>query len=125
MHYLGIVTGLTLILFLWTSFRVGMARGRLGVEAPATTGHPEFERYFRVQQNTMEQMIVFLPALWLFGTLGHAGAAAALGIVFLVGRVIYAITYVKDPTKRGPGFLIGYLANVALVIGGLVSAVIA
>lgn len=124
MAWLTIITCLALFVYLWTSLRVGLARGRLGVAAPATTGNEEFERYFRVHQNTMEQLVVFLPALWMFGILGSKTIAAALGAAFVIGRIIYAITYVADPKSRTAGFLIGYLATVALVIGALVSAVI-
>ena len=100
-----------------------MARGKYGIEAPATTGNEIFERKFRVQQNTLEQLIVFLPALWMFGTFVSATIGAGLGVVFLVGRVVYAMGYVSDPKKRTPGFLMGFLANAALVVGSLGGAI--
>lgn len=123
MALLELTTALALAMYLWTSFRVGMARGRLGIEAPATTGHPEFERLFRVHQNTLEQLIVFLPALWMFGTLVSEPIAAGLGAFFIVGRILYAITYAADASKRTTGFLIAYVATVVLLLGSLVGAV--
>jgi uncharacterized membrane protein YecN with MAPEG domain len=102
---------------------VGRARLRYKVEAPAVTGDPIFERHFRVQQNTVEQLVIFFPALFLFAQLVGEGLAAILGLVFVAGRVIYAIGYVKDPARRGPGFLISSLANATLVLGALVGSV--
>ncbi len=125
MHLLQLITALALLMYMWTSFRVGMARGRLGIKAPATSGHPEFERLFRVHQNTLEQLIVFLPALWMFGTLIHEPTAAGLGAVFIVGRILYAITYAADASSRTTGFLVAYVASSVLLVGGLVGAVLA
>jgi uncharacterized MAPEG superfamily protein len=76
-----------------------------------------------VQTNTVEQLVVFLPALWIFAYLGNPVWAAAIGSVFVIGRVIYMVTYVQDPARRTIGFLLGFLANAVLVIGVLVQAV--
>jgi glutathione S-transferase len=102
----------------------GQARGRFGVAAPATVGHPVFERYFRVQQNTIEQLVIFLPALFLFAWFVSTRWAVLLGILFIVGRALYARGYVADPAKRGPGFLCTVIANAALLLGGVVGALI-
>ena len=102
----------------------GQARGRFGVAAPATVGHPVFERYFRVQQNTIEQLVIFLPALFLFAWFVSTRWAILLGILFIVGRALYARGYVADPAKRGPGFLCTVIANAALLLGGVVGALI-
>lgn len=123
MEWMAIVTGLALLEYLAFSLRVGLARGKYDIEAPATSGHPIFERHYRVQMNTVEQLVVFLPALWIFGTLGSPTIAAALGLAFVIGRALYGVSYVADPSKRTAGFLIGYLANVALVLGAIGSAV--
>ena len=123
MAYLAIVTLLALIEFLVFGTLVGRARGKYGIKAPATSGSAEFERYFRVHQNTQEQLVIFLPALWIFGQLVSPTWGAALGVVFLVGRAVYAAGYYADPEKRGPGFLIGALANFALILGGLWGAI--
>jgi glutathione S-transferase len=103
---------------------VGRARGKYGVEAPATTGHPEFERYFRAHYNTLEQLIVFLPALFAAGWFANDVLAVSAGAVFLVGRSLYFRTYVKDPATRGPGMLLTFLGNVVLVISALVGALL-
>ena len=115
----ALVTLLALLLYVWMSMRVGSARGRLGVEAPAVSGHPEFERHFRVQGNTTEGLIVFLPALWIFALYLNEWIAAGFGIVWLIGRVIYMNTYVREPKTRGVGFGIQALAQMVLLFGGL------
>ena len=120
MEATALVTALALIQYQVFAALVGRARGRTGVKAPATTGHPEFERYFAVQRNTLEQLVTFLPALWLFSYYVNGWAAAGLGLVFVFGRSLYFSTYVKDPAKRGPGFIIGQLAHFALILGALV-----
>ena len=101
---------------------VGKSRSQLGIEAPKIIGDEKFERVFRVQQNTLEQLVVFLPALWLLGYYMHWDIAAALGVLFLVGRIMYARGYIEDPSKRAPGFIIGVLAQLMLLIGGIVGA---
>ena len=123
MPYLAIVTLLALIEFIAFGLLVARARGKYGIKAPATSGHPLFERTFRVHQHTQEQLLVFLPALWVFGELLSAGVGAAIGLVFVVGRLIYAQGYIADPEKRSTGFLIGGVANLALILGGLYGAI--
>lgn len=125
MAWLALVTIGALLVYMWCTLRVGIARGKYGIEAPATTGHAIFERHYRVQQNSVEQLVVFLPALWVFGTFWSPVIAAGLGSLFVVGRIVYAMGYVADPKRRTAGFLMGYLANAVLVIGGLVGAVLA
>ena len=124
MPYLAIVTALALLEYLGIGIMVGQARGKYGIKAPATSGHPIFERTFRVHQNTLEQLMIFLPSLWLFGMYVSPTWGALLGLVFIVGRVVYVRGYIADPEKRGLGFLIGVLAHGVLLIGGLIGAVL-
>ena len=119
------IVGLLALLEYWAFLvMTGQARGRFGVAAPATAGHPVFERYFRVQMNTLEQLALFLPGLAVFAWTVSEPWAAALGVVFNVGRALYARGYIQDPAKRGPGFLLTLIANGVLVIGGLVGALL-
>jgi len=90
MALIGIVIGLALLEYFATVFLCAKARARYGITAPATTGDPTFERYFRVQQNTVEQLIIFLPAILLFGTYVNQPIGAGLGLVFILGRGLYA-----------------------------------
>ena len=119
---LTIVTLLALFEFVWLGTRVGMARGKFGVSAPATTGNEEFERHYRVHYNTLEQLVLFIPSLWAFGYYVGQFWAAGLGAIFLIGRVIYALAYVKDPASRGLGMLLSVIPCYVMLLGGLAAA---
>jgi uncharacterized membrane protein YecN with MAPEG domain len=123
MAYVDIVTALAVLQFVVFGFRVGRAREQYGVKAPAVVGNEVFERYFRIQQNTLEQLIVFLPGLYIYTHYWNPVAASILGAVYLIGREIYAAAYVKQPSKRTLGFALTFLPIVILVIGGLLGAV--
>lgn len=125
MEWVAIVAALAGIEYLVFVYLCGQARGRFGVAAPATTGDPRFERYFRVQGNTVEQLVVFFPGLLLFATYASEVGAALLGGVFVVGRALYARGYLLDPARRGPGFALTLLANAVLLVGGLGGALLA
>ena len=124
MHFVALVGLLALLQYMVFAMLVGRARGKYGVKAPAVTGHEVFERYFRVQQNTLELLVVFLPALWLFALYVSATWAAVLGAVYLVGRVLYLRGYVADPSKREIGFGLSFLPILALVIGALIGVLV-
>ena len=121
MEAIAIVTILALLQFVWISVQVGTMRGRHGVKAPAISGHPDFERAFRVQQNTMEQLVVFLPALWMFGHFVKPLWGAGFGLVFIIGRFVYRAEYLKDPGSRSPGFMITFLPTAIMLIWLLVA----
>ncbi|HEY1615567.1 MAG TPA: MAPEG family protein [Rhizomicrobium sp.] len=114
----ALVTVLAIIVYMVTAFRVGRMREKHGVAAPAVTGHPAFERAYRVQMNTLESMPIFLPALWL-ATLYFVLVpflAPALGLVWIVGRIVYMQAYIADPAKRGLGFGIAGVSQLALLL---------
>jgi uncharacterized membrane protein YecN with MAPEG domain len=125
MHLVYIVMGLALVQYLYFGFTVGGARGRYGVAAPASSGHEMFERYNRVHMNTLELLVVLVPALPLFAYYISATWAAALGVVYLVGRFVYFVSYIKDPKKRGPGYGMSFLPVAILLLGGLGGAIVA
>lgn len=123
MAWVLIVMVLALLQFYGFGIAVGRARARHGVAAPATTGHPVFERCFRVQMNTLEQLMAFLPAIWLFAQFLDPHWAAALGGVYLVGRQIYFVSYVKEPKSRALGYALTALPIFIMLAGVLYYAV--
>jgi glutathione S-transferase len=123
MSYVIIVVVLALLQFLWFGIAVGRARSRYNIPAPASSGNDLFDRHYRVQMNTLEQLILFLPALWLFGSLVDSRWAAGLGVVYLIGRFIYAASYVSDPKKRGLGFMLTSMPSLIMLVGVLIAAV--
>ncbi len=124
MELLTIISLLAVMEFLYFGFRVGGLRAKYGVTAPATTGNEIWERYYRVQCNTMELLVAFLPCLWAFGYYIGEYWAAAIGSVFLVGRVIYYVTYVKDPATRSIGAALSLLPCYILASGALIGTVV-
>lgn len=124
MEAIAIVTVLALIQAFIYAFQVGQARVKHQIFAPAISGNPDFERAFRIHQNTVEQIIIFVPALWLFGYYVHGLIGAGIGVVFIISRLIYRNAYVKDPSSRGTGFGLGALTLAILLLGGLIGAVL-
>jgi uncharacterized membrane protein YecN with MAPEG domain len=121
-NYVYLVTMLMLVEYLVIGYLVSRARSRYKVKAPAVTGHEAFERHFRVQQNTIEQLIVVLPSMWIFGFTLNPLWAALLGLVFVVARAFYAYGYIKTGGGRHHGFMFGLYATIALLVGGAVGA---
>lgn len=120
MQLVALVTVFSLMLYFVMGIKVGMARGKFNVPAPATTGHPDFDRIFRVQMNTLEWLPIFLPSLWLFSLFVHDFIAAALGAIWIVGRYIYMQGYIEAAQKRSVGFAIQALATLVLLVGALI-----
>jgi glutathione S-transferase len=116
---------LALLQYAFMAALVGRARGKYGVHAPATTGHPDFERVNRVHLNTLENLVLFIPAVLVFALYVSAGWAAVLGFVFVVARAVYAVGYLKAADKRGVGAGVTGLVNMVLLLGGLTGLVLA
>jgi uncharacterized membrane protein YecN with MAPEG domain len=119
MEPVAVVIVLALLQYVAFGMLVGWARGKYGVKAPAVTGHETFDRYFRVHQNTLELLVAFVPAIWLFGMYVDPTWAALLGLVFIVARMFYLRGYVRDPAKREVGFTLSVLPILVLLVGGL------
>ena len=120
---IALVVVLAIVEYMGFVLVTGRARLKYEIAAPATTGNENFERYFRAQQNTLEQLIAFIPALIVCGMFSNATAAALAGLVFVIGRLLYFRGYVKEPKSRSLGFGLGFLAMVYLLIASLVGVV--
>ena len=120
----SLVTSLALMVYLVVSLNVGRARVKYQVKPPAVTGDPNFERVLRVQQNTLEQLVAFLPGLWLFAIYVSPAWGAGLGAIWVLGRVLYAWGYYQAAEKRGPGFGLSFLSALILLLGGLIGIIL-
>ena len=118
-HLTAVITCLAIAFYVFTATQVSRARAAFAVKAPAITGHPDFERVFRVQMNTLEWMPIFLPSLWLFAIYLSDAIAAAIGAVWIAGRILYWWGYSRPAGKRGAGFVIQAAASLALWLGAL------
>ena len=117
------VTIIALIVYFVLGANVARARGRYKVAAPAVDGDPAFARVYRVQQNTLEQIVLFLPALWLFALTVGDPWAGLIGLVWPIGRILYARGYYRDAEKRGPGFILTMAPTMVLLIGAGIAIV--
>lgn len=124
MALVNLIVALALLQFFAFAIAVGSAREKFKVAAPATTGNEMFERYFRVQMNTLELLIMLVPAIWMFGFYVNAYAAAGLGAIYIIGRSVYFFSYVKDPKKRSLGYGLSAGPVVVLVVGALIGTAI-
>ena len=123
MELVALVILVALIQYIYFSVMVGGARGKYGVDAPATTGNETFERYYRVQMNTLEMLVSLIPAMAIFAMNARADVAAYAGIVYITGRFIYFKSYVGDPKKRTVGFLLSMLPILVLIVWGGISII--
>ena len=123
MEPVAVVTVIALLEYFFFAVSAAGARQASGIEPPVMTGDVNFERHVRVHANTLEQLVLFLPGIWLFGYYVDALAAAAIGLVFVGARFWYRTAYVADPGKRGAPFIVGELAQGVLVLGGGIGAV--
>jgi glutathione S-transferase len=121
--YPALITLLALLVYIWNFMAAGQARGKHQILAPATTGHPEFERKLRIQQNMLEQLMVFLPSLWIFCVTLQPLIGAALGLLFILGRIIYSVAYAADPARRSLGFGLAVLPTIILLLGAFVGVI--
>jgi glutathione S-transferase len=119
----ALTTLAALFFYLATGINVARSRRKHGLHAPSMAGHPVVERALRVQGNTLEWLVVFIPSLWIFSGYWGAYLGAALGVVWILGRIVYMAGYMQDAAKRGPGFGIQFLATAILLIGALAGAI--
>ena len=124
MIYIPLVTCIMLIQLFAFSLKSGMAREKGNVKAPATSGDETYDRRNRIHLNTVELLVMAIPSMWIFATYAHALAAAGLGFVYVIGRVLYSRAYMKEPSKRGLGFMISILPIIVMMIGGFIAVII-
>lgn len=124
MQYVELVAVMAVLQFFSFGALTGRARRQSGLKAPAITGHEVFERMYRVQMNTLETMVAFLPALFLAQKYWPSFIVAGLGAVYLIGRHIYWRAYVSNPATRGTGFMLSMLPTLALLLLALVGIVL-
>src|SRR5436853_7774524 len=117
MPFVHLVIALALVEFFLFGVAVARARARYNIPAPATTGNEIFERYFRVQMNTLEQLVLFIPSILIFAHYFSPYVAAGLGAIFVIGRLLYFGSYVKDPKKRELGFILTVAPTTSLLVG--------
>jgi glutathione S-transferase len=122
-NYTALVTCLAVLFYFVTSARVARARIKYSVKLPAIAGNEDFERVFRVQMNTLEWLPIFLPSLWLFAIYHSDAIAAIVGVVWIIGRIVYMIGYTQSVPRRSPGFFIQALATAVLLFGSIVAIV--
>lgn len=124
MQYIALVILIALFQYGFFTARVGLNRSKYKIEAPKTVGDETWERYFRVQQNTMEQLVMFIPGMIAFATYVSEAWALLPGVVFVIGRQLYSHQYVKNPESRAPGMALSLLSNVALLLGALIGLMV-
>ena len=123
MDWVIIVTVLALLQYTWFGIEVGAKRAKHQVKAPAMSGPPEFERMYRVHYNTMEQLVMLLPLMWIFAHVVNPLYAAGFGAIYVVGRLIYRSSYLKNPASRGLGFNLTFVPSIVMAVWLLVVAV--
>ena len=123
MSYVALVSTLLLIQYTFFSIRAGLARGKADIKAPAMSGDEHFERNLRVQINTLEQLVITLPAMWICAIYFRTDVAALLGLSFLIGRFLYSSAYISNPSSRAPGMIIGFISNLGLLGCSLFAAI--
>ncbi len=116
MIYVELISMLAVLQFFFFGFMTGVARGKSGLKAPAVSGDEHFERMYRVQANTLEQLIAFLPALFIAAKYWSPALIAAIGLVYIVGRFIYWRAYISNPRKRRLGFMLSMLPTLVLML---------
>jgi len=124
MKYAALIILIALAQYLFFTGLVGLKRGKHGVKAPQTSGHDVWERMFRVQQNTMEQLVIFIPSMIAFSMYASARWVLLPGVLFILGRQLYYYQYVKDPNSRTPGMALTLLSNAVLLFGALIGLLV-
>ncbi|MGB0496655.1 MAG: MAPEG family protein [Kangiellaceae bacterium] len=123
MEYVQLIAALAILQFFFFAAMVGKARVKFGIKAPAITGDEGFERMYRVQMNTLEVLVMFLPALFLAGIYWSGLLVSALGGIYIIGRFLYWRAYVTEPSSRGLGFILSIIPSLILIILAIVGAI--
>jgi glutathione S-transferase len=120
MEHATLIVLLALLQYMWFTIRTGATRGKYNIDAPSCEGNETWERFFRVQQNTLEQLIILVPASYAFAHFVSDRWVMLPGLAFIIGRFLYSATYIKDPKKRAPGMALTLAANASILVGALI-----
>lgn len=120
MNIVYLIILLALVQFIYFTLRTALTREKYGVNAPSTTGNETWERIYRVQQNTLEQLVLFIPGMLAFAHFVSPRWALLPGVLYLIGRQLYSYQYESDPKKRGPGMGLTFLSSIALIFGAII-----
>lgn len=123
MQYVELIVIIAVIQYLFFGVMTGQAREKYGVKAPATTGEDGFERMYRVQMNTLEMLVVFIPAIFIASDYWSPLLIAGLGLVYIIGRFIYWRAYVTEPKNRGLGFMLSLIPSMLLIVLSVVGII--
>ncbi len=130
MELVYLIIIIALIEYIFFAAKTGMARVKYQVKAPAISGHPMFERHYRVQMNTLEQLIIFIPGLLVFAWTGEAVGwpaheiSALLGVIWIIGRAVYYRAYLGDPAQRGIGFMMTMIPSMTMLLASFIAILV-
>lgn len=119
-YYPGLLSGIALLVYYLTLLGAGLGRVKYKVSAPSHSGPPEYERRVRTQLNTLEHLVLFLPGLWLFSFAVDPIWGAAIGSLWPIGRIFYALGYYREPQKRLPGLYLSMPPIYIFVLGTII-----
>jgi len=123
--YTAFATLLDMVLYFFLSFTVSQGRRIYKIRSPLaeTEGPEKFQRFYRMQMSLLEQLVFHLPTLWVAAYAMDDVFAALIGLIWLFGRLLYAVRYYQKPNRRIKGYIISMIANIILLIGAMAGTI--